>query len=88
MKNSVRAAIAAVLWAVLAAQADTGDERILAARDAARSGDRARLAAYAAPAGHVLDPYPEYWWLSAQVARARWSSTCWLSFGTKMQGTP
>ena len=69
MKNSVRAAIAAVLWAVLAAQADTGDERILAARDAARSGDRARLAAYAAPAGHVLDPYPEYWWLSAQVAR-------------------
>ncbi|WP_300437625.1 lytic transglycosylase domain-containing protein [Zoogloea sp.] len=49
---------------------DPGDERILLAKDAARTGDRHRLALNAPPTGHVLDPYPEYWALSNQIARA------------------
>jgi soluble lytic murein transglycosylase len=49
---------------------DPGDERILLAKDAARTGDRNRLALNAPPTGHVLDPYPEYWALSNQLARA------------------
>ncbi|AYH45805.1 lytic transglycosylase domain-containing protein [Azoarcus sp. DN11] len=59
------------LWAALAlvlagltqgAHGQGGDDRILAARDAVRSGDRAtleRLAAEREP--HVLDPYVRYW---------------------------
>jgi len=49
---------------------DPGDERILLAKDAARTGDRHRLALNAPPTGHILDPYPEYWALSNQLARA------------------
>ena len=69
MKNSVWAVLAAFLWMASPAGGDPGDERILLARDAARSGDRARLAALVPPTGHPLDPYPEYWALSAQLAR-------------------
>ena len=69
MKNSAWAVVAAVLWMALPASGDPGDERILQARDAARAGDRNRLAQYAVPAGHVLDPYPEYWALAGQLAR-------------------
>jgi len=69
MKNSAWAVLAAVLWMAMPAGGDAGDERILLARDAARSGDRHRLAQHAAPSGHVLDPYPEYWALNAQLAR-------------------
>ncbi|WP_079434739.1 lytic transglycosylase domain-containing protein [Zoogloea sp. LCSB751] len=70
MKNSVWAVLAAVLWMALPAGGDPGDERILLARDAARSGDRNRLVQLAPPTGHVLDPYPEYWALSNQLARS------------------
>ena len=69
MKNSVWAVLAAFLWMASPAGGDPGDERILLARDAARSGDRARLASLVPPTGHPLDPYPEYWALSAQLAR-------------------
>ncbi|HOB45558.1 MAG TPA: transglycosylase SLT domain-containing protein [Zoogloea sp.] len=69
MKNSAWAVLAAVLWMAMPAGGDPGDERILLAKDAARSGDRARLAQLAPPTGHVLDPYPEYWALSNQLAR-------------------
>ena len=69
MKNSVWAVLAAFLWMASPAGGDPGDERILLAKDAARSGDRNRLALYASPTGHPLDPYPEYWALSAHVAR-------------------
>ena len=69
MKNSVWAVLAAFLWMASPAGGDPGDERILLAKDAARSGDRNRLALYAPPTGHPLDPYPEYWALSAHVAR-------------------
>ncbi|WP_374490260.1 transglycosylase SLT domain-containing protein [Zoogloea sp.] len=70
IKNSVGAVLAAALWCFIQpAQAEPGDERIIAAREAARTGDRKGLAAYASPAGHVLDPYPEYWALSNQIAR-------------------
>ena len=69
LKNSVWAVLAAVLWAAMPAGGDPGDERILLARDAARSGDRNRLLQQAAPTGHALDPYPEYWLLASLVAR-------------------
>ncbi|MDD3352688.1 lytic transglycosylase domain-containing protein [Zoogloea sp.] len=69
MKNSLWAALAAVLWMAMPAGGDPGDERILLAKDAARAGDRVRLASQAQPTGHVLDPYPEYWVLSSQLAR-------------------
>lgn len=70
MKNSAWAVLAAVLWMAMPAGGDPGDERILLAKDAARTGDRHRLALNAPPTGHVLDPYPEYWALSNQIARA------------------
>ena len=70
MKNSVWAVLAAFLWMAVPAGGDPGDERILMARDAARSGDRNRLALNAPPTGHVLDLYPEYWALSNQIARS------------------
>ena len=70
MKNSAWAVLAAVLWMAMPAGGDPGDERILLAKDAARTGDRNRLALNAPPTGHVLDPYPEYWALSNQIARA------------------
>ena len=70
MKNSAWAVLAAVLWMAMPAGGDPGDERILLAKDAARTGDRNRLALNAPPTGHVLDPYPEYWALSNQLARA------------------
>lgn len=66
------------LWAVLLvlagvagiASANPGDERILTARDAASKGDVARLATLAAtPSAHVLEPYVQYWLLSARIAR-------------------
>ncbi|HPI59207.1 transglycosylase SLT domain-containing protein [Zoogloea sp.] len=69
MKNSAWAALAAFLWMAMPAGGDPGDERILLARDAARSGDRNRLALNAPATGHVLDPYPEYWALSNQIVR-------------------
>ena len=69
MKNSAWAVLAAVLWMAMPAGGDPGDERILLAKDAARTGDRHRLALNAPPTGHILDPYPEYWALSNQLAR-------------------
>lgn len=69
MKNSAWAVLAAVLWMAMPAGGDPGDERILLAKDAARGGDRGRLAQLAPPTGHVLDLYPEYWALSNMLAR-------------------
>ncbi|MFA9441341.1 transglycosylase SLT domain-containing protein [Uliginosibacterium sp. sgz301328] len=72
MKSKLCAAVvASVLLAGQAAQADIGDDRITAARDAASKGDIARLATLAAaPSAHVLEPYVTYWWLAARNARA------------------
>ncbi|NMG71932.1 transglycosylase, partial [Azoarcus communis SWub3 = DSM 12120] len=50
--------------------AQSGDARILAARDALRSGDRVtleRLASQSDP--HPLDPYVRYWLLFNKLAR-------------------
>lgn len=53
-----------------AASAAPGEDRILAARDAAKNGDRARLEAYAAdPGTNVLEPYVQYWLLSNKLVR-------------------
>lgn len=70
------------LWGVLAAglislngsaaaqAGKTGDDRILAARDAVRSGDRAALEWLAVSTeGHVLNPYVRYWLLFNKLAR-------------------
>lgn len=62
-------ALAALLW-LAPALADQGDARIIAARDAATRGDTRKLESLAAsPTDHVLEPYVQYWLLSARVAR-------------------
>lgn len=61
---------AALLAIATAVRADPGDDRIIAARDAASRGDLQRLATLAAnPTNHVLEPYVQYWLLSARIAR-------------------
>lgn len=62
--------VAAFLWASAPAAAQSGDARILAAREALRSGDRntlERLAAQREP--HELDAYVHYWLLFNKLAR-------------------
>ncbi|WP_158239102.1 lytic transglycosylase domain-containing protein [Uliginosibacterium sp. TH139] len=64
-----------VAWLVLsglsgASSAETGDARILAARDAATRGDAAALSKLAdQPSSHTLEPYVQYWLLSNRISR-------------------
>lgn len=71
MNNRLWAGLALVLASLAGgAHAQVGDERVLAAREALRNGDRVtleRLAAAREP--HVLDPYVRYWLLSNKLAR-------------------
>lgn len=70
MKLQVYAVLGALWWLASPVAAQSGDERILAAREAASKGDLARLSALAAqPSSHLLEPYVQYWALSAQIAR-------------------
>lgn len=52
-------------------EAQQGDARIVAAREALRTGDRVRLEALAAAPepGHILDHYVQYWLLVNRLAR-------------------
>jgi len=51
--------------------AASGDDRMLAAKDAVQRGDRARLAKQLeAVRGHELEPYVEYWLLSLRLQEA------------------
>lgn len=60
----------ALLVIVSIAQADPGDDRILAAREAANKGDLSRLSMLAgSPTPHVLEPYVQYWLLAGRIAR-------------------
>ncbi|TAH47574.1 MAG: transglycosylase [Betaproteobacteria bacterium] len=71
MKKSLWAAlVTAGLLLSGGALGQVGDARILAARDALRSGDRDTLERLAAARdGHVLDPYVRYWLLTNKLAR-------------------
>ncbi|MDP5239020.1 transglycosylase SLT domain-containing protein [Uliginosibacterium sp. 31-16] len=70
MKYKLCASLLALLGLSGAVQAEPGDERILAAREAATRGDSQRLVAMAASTSdHVLEPYVQYWPLSARIAR-------------------
>jgi soluble lytic murein transglycosylase len=70
MRFRLCAALAALFWLTGPACAEPGDERIAAARDAATRGDTLKLATFAAsPTSHVLEPYVQYWLLSARIAR-------------------
>lgn len=71
MKKRLWAAVvAAGLLLSGSAIGQVGDARILAARDALRSGDRNTLERLAATQdGHVLDPYVRYWLLTNKLAR-------------------
>lgn len=70
MKYRLCAALAALFWLAGPARADSGDERILAARDAMSRGDLPRLQVLAAtPSDHALEPYVQYWALSTRIAR-------------------
>src|SRR5574338_57122 len=52
------------------ASGQSGDERILVAREAARSGNRSQLEALAALSeDHPLEPYVQYWLLANKLAR-------------------
>ena len=54
---------------VLPAHATASDEQFLVAREAARTGDRARLErAASAVQGHELEPYVDYWRLQPDLA--------------------
>lgn len=72
MSKLVRGIVAIVFIGLSAtATAQQGDDRILAAREALRTGDRItleRLAAASEP-GHVLDHYVPYWLLLNRLAR-------------------
>lgn len=70
MKYRLCAALAALFWLAGPARADSGDERILAAREAMSRGDLTRLQSLAAaPSDHALEPYVQYWTLSTRIAR-------------------
>src|SRR5512134_731975 len=65
------------LWAALAllvavgAQAAALDDEFLAAREAFRAGNAARLEKHAARLkGHLLEPYVDYWQLALRLERA------------------
>lgn len=62
--------VVALLVSATSAFAQPGDGRILAARDAIRSGDRDTLERLAAQSDlHPLDPYVRYWLLFNKLAR-------------------
>ncbi|NJA88405.1 lytic transglycosylase domain-containing protein [Rhodocyclus tenuis] len=61
-------AVLAALLAPLPAAADVGDDRFLAARDAYRLGDRAKLERIAPDLrGYELEPYIDYWLISPRL---------------------
>jgi soluble lytic murein transglycosylase len=62
---------AGLAFVVLGAQAAPADEAFLAAREAFRTGNAAKLDAYARRLqGHVLEPYVAYWQLRMRLAEA------------------
>ncbi|GAB2895277.1 lytic transglycosylase domain-containing protein [Uliginosibacterium flavum] len=70
MKYKLCAALLAVVGLSSVAGADAGDDRIMAAREAATRGDAQGLARLAASSSdHVLEPYVQYWPLSGRIAR-------------------
>lgn len=71
MKKRMWAGLALVLASLVgSAHGQVGDERVLAAREALRTGDRATLERLAATReAHVLDSYVRYWLLSNRLAR-------------------
>lgn len=63
--------VALALLIALGAQAATLDDEFLAARDAFRAGNAARLEKHAARLkGHLLEPYVVYWQLAMRLERA------------------
>jgi soluble lytic murein transglycosylase len=70
MKYKLCAALLAWVSFSGTAFAEPGDDRILAAREAATRGDSQRLANMAASGSdHVLEPYVQYWSLAGRIAR-------------------
>ncbi len=70
MKHLVIGLIVSAFAGLTPAQAQTGDERIVAAREALRTGDRSTLERLAAAReNHLLDHYVEYWHLIQRLAR-------------------
>ena len=64
----LRSGMLALAFSLPATHAASGDDRVLAAKDAVQRGDRARLARQLdAVRGHELEPYVEYWLLSLRL---------------------
>lgn len=71
IKTAVRAFACCTALNAGIAFADAGDAEILAAKDAARTGNvKALEAAKAKLAGHLLEAYPAYWLLNVSLERA------------------
>ncbi|MCL4725591.1 MAG: lytic transglycosylase, partial [Rhodocyclaceae bacterium] len=61
----------ALLAAASTLHAASGDDRVLAAKDAVQRGDRVKLAKQLeAVRGHELEPYVEYWLLRLRLEEA------------------
>lgn len=70
IKTVTTAAIAGAMALPCAALAQPGDAEVLAAKEAAQRGNvKALDALRAKTAGHVLESYPAYWYLMAQLER-------------------
>ncbi|MBL8446589.1 MAG: lytic transglycosylase domain-containing protein [Zoogloeaceae bacterium] len=71
MKFKVWGPLLGALVLVSTVRAQSGDERILAAKEAARTGNRHQLETLAAATeAHPLEPYVQYWLLSNRLVRA------------------
>ena len=84
MREALRATLFAAAFllpggAIAQVGSESGSDRIVAAREALRKGDRdtlERLAAVREP--HVLDAYPRYWLLTNLLARSGAPSFPWF----------
>ena len=86
--RSVRLASSLVLSVFLIHTASASDERLLAARDAARLGDRAKLEAIAPEVqGHELAAYVDYWLFQIDLKREDADPAAIKSFLTRNEGS-
>ena len=86
--RSVRLASSLVLSVFLIHTASASDERLLAARDAARLGDRAKLEAIAPEVqGHELAAYVDYWLFQIDLKRENADPAAIKSFLARNEGS-
>ena len=86
--RSVRRISSLVVTVLLVHSAAASDDLLLAARDAARLGDRAKLERIAPEVqGHALDAYVEYWLFQIDLKREDADPAAIKSFLTRNEGS-